>query len=217
MGRHCALVAGGLYSPLDGIKNADFIIACDKGLEYCLREGVQPDLLVGDFDSYEGEIPQEIACLQLPCEKDDTDTLAALRYALQQGYDQVTLYCALGGRMDHLMANIQTGAFAAEQGAFLRIADRQNPLCFFGKGSHVFPRKEGFYIAVFSLLDRALGVCIRGAKYSVENVVLTNRFPIGVSNEWAGDAVTVSVEEGILMVVESAAHSPLQQTGCAIL
>lgn len=199
----CALVSGGVYSPLAGIQDADYIIACDKGLEYCRKEGIRPDLLVGDFDSYEGEIPSDIPRLDLPCEKDDTDTLAALRHGLSLGYDSFTIYCALGGRMDHLLANVQTAAFAAEQGARVTIADESNPMFVFKDGSMSFPRKENFYISVFCLSDSAHDLSITGAKYNVSHGELSNVFPIGVSNEWASDLVTVSVEQGIIMVVQS--------------
>ena len=69
----CAIVSGGSFSPLDGIGRADFVIACDKGCEYTAACGIKPDLLVGDFDSYTGEKPEDVPVLGLPCEKDDTD------------------------------------------------------------------------------------------------------------------------------------------------
>ena len=88
----CAIVSGGSFSPLDGIGRADFVIACDKGCEYTAACGIKPDLLVGDFDSYTGEKPEDVPVLGLPCEKDDTDTMAAVRYAVGEGFDEIMLY-----------------------------------------------------------------------------------------------------------------------------
>ena len=56
-----AIVAGGKFSPLRDIEKCEYIIACDLGYEYLHREGLRPDLLVGDFDSYTGPLPE--SCL----------------------------------------------------------------------------------------------------------------------------------------------------------
>ena len=55
----------------------DFVIAADAGYRVCRKEGIQPDLLLGDFDSMERPADCAVLC-GLPVEKDDTDTLAAL-------------------------------------------------------------------------------------------------------------------------------------------
>ena len=71
-----------------------FIIALDGGLVFCEEQGIVPDMIVGDFDSLPlakqkllEKYPQEII-YRLPCEKDDTDTLAALRLAVERGFVQ---------------------------------------------------------------------------------------------------------------------------------
>ncbi len=198
----CAIVSGGSFSPLDGIGRADFVIACDKGCEYTAACGVKPDLLVGDFDSYTGEKPEGVPVLGLPCEKDDTDTMAAVRYAVGEGFDEILLYCALGGRLDHLIGNIQAGAFAAKNGVRFTIVDSRNLIYIIGGGSVAPEMREGFSLSVLALSDVCEGVTIRGAKYGLENATITNTFPIGVSNERRGD-VTVSLKNGILMVILS--------------
>ena len=75
----CAIISGGDFSPLDGIDEADFVIACDRGFEYAQRGGIKPNLLLGDFDSYSGALPEDTEILLLPVEKDDTDTMSAIR------------------------------------------------------------------------------------------------------------------------------------------
>ena len=68
MKQHCAIISGGRFSELSGFEAADFVIACDKGVEYAARGGVLPDLLVGDFDSYHGALPEGVPVLELPVE-----------------------------------------------------------------------------------------------------------------------------------------------------
>ena len=97
MKQHCAIISGGRFSELNGIEAADFVIACDKGVEYAAHGGVLPDLLVGDFDSYHGALPEGVPVLELPVEKDDTDTMAAIRWAVGEGYSEITTAHWAGG------------------------------------------------------------------------------------------------------------------------
>lgn len=198
----CAIISGGAFSPLTDIEKADFVIACDKGCAYALEQGVRPDLLVGDFDSYSGAHPAGAAELDLPKEKDDTDTMAAVRWAVGEGYSQLWLYCALGGRLDHLLGNVQAAGYATARGARVRIYDRENELHFLTRGSITIPPRPGFSLSVLSMSDTCEEVCIHGTKYCLDHVQLSNTFPVGISNEWEGDA-EISVGSGVLLVILS--------------
>ena len=59
----------------------DYVIAADRGYDSLMAYGVNPDLVVGDFDSL-GSVPKHPNVIQLPAEKDDTDTQLAVRLAL---------------------------------------------------------------------------------------------------------------------------------------
>lgn len=202
MKQHCVIISGGRFSELTGIGAADFVIACDRGVEYAARGGVRPDLLVGDFDSYHGVLPEGVPVLDLPVEKDDTDTMAAIRWAVGEGYRAFTICCALGGRLDHLLGNLQAAVFAVEHGARVHITDSENELYLFSKGSLVLPPRSGWSLSVLAMTDVCGDVSIRGAKYPLSHVRVTNSFPIGISNEWQGD-VEITAGEGVLLVISS--------------
>ena len=202
MERTCAIISGGAYSPIYGIEEAEFVIACDRGLCYAQKEGITPDLLVGDFDSFPGDLPGDIPVLKLPCEKDVTDTMAAVNYAVEKGFDKILLFCALGGRLDHLFGNLQTAEYAAKNGITVKITDTDNEIYVFSGKKLVFPKKEGFSISLISLSDRCENVSLSGGKYGLDNAVLTNASTLGISNEWKND-ITVSAGTGVLAVVMS--------------
>ena len=99
MEKKCLLLSGGEYAPLpEDLRNDtkyDLVIACDRGLSHAEKLGVRPDLVIGDFDSYpgtegevspDGETVQGIPVIRLNPVKDDTDTMSAVRYALEQGF-----------------------------------------------------------------------------------------------------------------------------------
>lgn len=198
----CAIVSGGTYSPLREMETCDFVIACDRGYVYLNQNGKKPDLLVGDFDSYTGPLPADVPRLDLPVEKDDSDTMAAIRYAVEQGFDELWLYCALGGRLDHLLSNLQAGTFAVQHGLRVRIVDDENEIFLFSAGSITVPPHEHCSLSVLALTDTCTDVTIRGGKYPLEHATVHNSFPIGVSNEWRG-TVDISVDCGVLAVILS--------------
>lgn len=82
-----------------------------RAMKMPARVGVEPDLLLGDYDS--APRPEAGAkTVFLPAEKDDTDTYYAARKALELGATDVVIVGGLGGaRLDHTLANLQTLVF----------------------------------------------------------------------------------------------------------
>ena len=97
MADRCVIITGGNEEPIGGVSGA-FVIGCDKGCLYAQKQGIVPDLCVGDFDSYGGPLPEGVKTVRLPSEKDDTDTGYAVKYALGLGFKKITVRCAVGGR-----------------------------------------------------------------------------------------------------------------------
>ena len=199
----CVIISGGDFCPVANLRADDFIIACDRGYEYARLLGVTPDLIIGDFDSYPGELPEDIPTQTLPCEKDDTDTMHAVKYAVDKGFDEILLICALGGRLDHLLANIQSCLYAIRRGVGAAITDRTTDIRFLQKGSLTLPAVENSSLSLLSASEKCTGVCISGVKYPLDKAELLYSHPLGVSNEWTGDQAKISVESGILMIVMS--------------
>ena len=201
--KRCFIYAAGTFYGLrEPPRGGDLQIAADAGLHLCERLGVRPDVVLGDFDSMDvRQAPAD--CIRVPVEKDDTDTGHAIRHALDQGYRTLILVCALGGRLDHTLANIQNAASAAAEGANVTILDEREEITFLTGGTLRLPRRKGWGLSVFSLTDRCTGVCLRGVKYRLEDAVLTNRVPLGVSNEFAAPEAEISLTQGILMIAQT--------------
>ena len=203
MENRCIIVSGGVFSPAPEQQPGDFVIACDRGYTYCERLGLMPDLFIGDFDSYSGAVAPGVAVERLIPEKDDTDTGHAITYALAHGFRTLVLTCALGGRLDHTLANLQNAANAAVQGASVTILDEGSEINFLTHGTLRLKKRPGWGLSVFSLSDASTGVCLRGVKYELENAALDNRFPLGVSNEFDAPEAEITVEQGVLMVMQT--------------
>lgn len=202
MSRKCLIISGGDFHPF-AVAPGEFVIACDRGYEYARRCEVRPDLLVSDFDSYSGPVDGATRVERFRSEKDDTDTMIAIRYAMENGFDEARIVCALGGRLDHALANLQSAVFAQKHGLRVAIESPDTLIRTLQNGSLQVPRREGFSLSVFAMEDRCRGVSIRGAKYPLENADLTCAFPLGVSNDWAEDTAEISVRDGVLLIVLS--------------
>ena len=204
MSEFCLIISGApeCYFPVSFTK-ADFVIACDAGYIHAQRADIVPDVIIGDFDSYLGELPGGVEIIRTKPEKDDTDTMMALKLAIRRGYRRIMLVGALGGRVDHMLANISLVAFAATKGADLQIVDGHHQIFAVRDGKRRVPRSSWRNLSVFAFDTECTGVTLRGVKYPLEGAVLTNTFALGVSNEFTEDIAEISVESGILIVVLS--------------
>ena len=198
-----APASGALALPL---APGDLVIAADGGYDLCRRSGVPVDVLIGDFDSLDrGKAPRDgsVELLELPCAKDDTDTIAALREGLSRGYRRFEIHAALGGDVGHELANVQALCFLREHGArgTLHGGGQSLMLVFPEDGPCAVATRPGMRVSVLAFAGTASGVCERGLRWELSDAVLEPGFPVGVSNEALGDAVCFSVGSGALLVV----------------
>ncbi|MCR5777434.1 MAG: thiamine diphosphokinase [Lachnospiraceae bacterium] len=199
----CFIVGAGDFFGLDVLPDGDdYIIAADGGYDYLERLGIHPDLVIGDFDSRSGEIPEHENILELPVMKDDTDIGAAVCAGFEKGYTEFHIYGGTGGsRFSHTMANIQLLANIAEQGGRGFLYGQTEISTVILDSEFVYPAQDKGYISVFSLSDASEGVSIKGLKYELEDATLKNTFALGVSNEFKGEEVSIKVDTGTLLIV----------------
>ena len=156
-------------------------------------------MLLGDFDSLDA-LPGDTDVERFPVDKDDTDSMLAMKLGLEKGYRTFHLYGGTGGRMDHTLANLQGLAYLARQGARGYLYDASYVFTALWNSSLDLPAREEGIFSVFALGETARGVSILGGRYPLEGGELSPFFPLGVSNHFEGRPVRVSVEKGCLLV-----------------
>lgn len=198
----CLIIAGApsCYIP-QGLRSADYIIACDFGYRHALKEGIIPDLVVGDFDSYTGDLPPGSNVIRASSDKDDTDTLMAVKEALKHGYKKIVVSGGLGGRIDHEIANLSVSAFAADHGAVCTFINEHHQIFAIRNTTCRIKRGRWTKISIFAMDRLVKGVSVRGLKYPLSDADLSNTFPIGVSNSFAAGDAEVTVEQGTLLII----------------
>lgn len=170
----------------------DVVIAVDGGLAK-LADVRVPDVVIGDFDSFVGEVP--VGALVYPPEKDVTDLELALAYARERGARSIDVYGALGGRLDMTLANI--GLLATYPEATLYTLGQE--LRVFGEGVYDLPRREQHYVSFIPWPEATIS--ITGAKYPLAHRNVTNRETLTVSNEWSEERITLSVHKGLVVAI----------------
>ena len=153
-------------------------------------DSIETDILA----RYEGKLEER----KLNCIKDDTDGVDALDVALKRGATDITFLGALGGRLDHAIANVMLLVRAHRQGAKARILSEDAEI-WRVDGETVLRGMKGETISLLPL-GEAEGVSIEGCFYPISDYTLTSDYPIGVSNVVTADEARVSVRKGDLIL-----------------
>lgn len=181
-------------------KAGDLVIAADKGYDTATELGMTPDITVGDFDS-RGSAPDAENLVTLEVRKDDTDVGHAVELGFEKGYNDFVVYGAVGGLLDHTLANIVIAHDIAHRGGkALFIGDE---FCFtvIKDSAYPLPKRDEGRISVFALSDTARRVDIIGLSYEAESIDLPRTSHMGVSNAFVGKPSRVSVGDGALLIV----------------
>lgn len=201
--KHCVIIAGGDLHGEVNVPEDALLICADCGYRHAEKLGLHPDVLMGDFDSYTASLPEHCEILRHPAEKDETDTMLAVWYGRDRGCTEFHIYGAFGGaRLDHSIANLQMLHHMAEQGLHGTLYDGGTAVTVQTAGTGCYPRTKG-YLSLFSLTDECTGLTVTGVKYPLEQGRLTNAFPLGVSNEILAENAEITLESGVLLIVQT--------------
>lgn len=178
----------------------DAVIAVDGGLSNLEDVGRKPDMALGDFDSL-GYVPRGMRTVRFSSHKDKSDMELALERARSDKATEVFVFGALGRRLDHTLANLQLFAKFSEAGLRVTaIGDEEAIVFVTGPDAFEAPAREGGTVSVFAMDDACEGVFERGLEWELDDVTLTNRTSLGLSNELKGEAVMIGVERGTIAI-----------------
>lgn len=203
----CIIFTGGIIADNSFIDNKElknsFIICADSGYKYAANFGCIPQVVIGDFDSCKFEDVKAHKVITYPPEKDDTDFILCIKYALEHGYKNIKIYGAFGGRMDHTIANIQALGYILSQGANGELVGENDSIRLISPGEYLIKRVSKAYLSLFSYSDKCEGVTLQGVKYTLDNGVITSNFPIGISNEFEEDFAKITFKSGKMLIIIS--------------
>ena len=187
----------------------DYTLTVDGGTAYAKKLGITPNLILGDFDTLDQDILEEyqkqgVVIQSFPPEKDYTDTHLALAIALERNPSSITIFAGTGTRMDHTLANIGLLTLAVEKGVSAEIIDAHNRIRMI-RDRLVLKKEEvrGKYVSLIPYTEKVEGVNLTGFRYPLYNAVLTTGVSQGISNEIVEETGSISMKQGLLLVIES--------------
>ena len=186
----------------------DIIIAVDKGLETIDYLKLEPQYILGDFDSVNTKIlekykTQNIKIIKLNPEKDLTDTHSAIDLALEIKSTEITILGAIGTRLDHTMANIHILKQALDKNIKAKIVNEKNEIELIDKEIIIKKDDNYKYVSIIPLTTNVTGITIEGMKYIINDYTLSIGDSLGVSNEQIDKEAKISIKTGILVVIKS--------------
>jgi len=182
-------------------KEADCVLCADGGYLRAVSAGIEPDVLMGDFDSCSIERVADLEKIVYPVRKDDTDLILGLRYMAEHGYNEVEVLGCFGGRQDHALGNIQSILFGLTLGIRVTLLDPRNRIFPVTEGVTEIERVENSYISFLCLGSPCEGITLEGLSYPLEDATLTAEYPLGVSNEFVEDRARITIRKGTLICV----------------
>ena len=183
------------------LRAEDYVIFCDSGLKHLEQLQVQPNLIVGDFDSHENP-HLDAETIVLPCEKDDTDTVFAVKEAVKRGFDEVLLLGVVGARLDHTLGNVSILLYLDSLGKKGCIIDDYSEMEIVSDQPVSICDQYSFF-SLLNITGFAKGITITGAKYPLNGGEITCEYQYGISNEvLPGQTARVSVAEGKLLLIK---------------
>ncbi len=197
----CHIVGAGECRQLElKAESGDLIIAADGGYKHLENAKIKPHIVIGDFDSL-CDIPPCDEVIKLNPVKDVTDMYAAVEVGIDRGFNRFYLYGAMGGRVDHSLANIQLIASLAQKNIKAFIFDGEKVITALYNETIEFDSSNSGYVSVFAHSDECRGVTLKGLKYPLENAVLKNTFSLGVSNEFLSTESEITVKKGTAIII----------------
>lgn len=182
-------------------KSDDFFIFCDGGLNHRNGLGVEPNLIVGDFDSFYKK-DFGIETIVLPCEKDDTDTFFAVKEALKRGFDDFLCVGCIGNRFDHSLCNVSVLLYLQEKNVKAILVDDYSEMQIVGS-KKVYIEDSFSYFSLMCVAGDVEGVNILDAEYPLENAKIKSSYNYGISNKInRGKRSCVWVEKGCMLLIK---------------
>lgn len=187
------------------------LIAADRGVEFFMGTDLEPDVVVGDFDSLSAEGAKYMETLKhteirrLKPEKDDSDTQSAANYAIEQGTERIMILGATGNRIDHLMANFGLLMLGKIKQVQIVLVDAYNYMSLIESGMIIKKEEQfGKYVSFFPIEGEVTGLTLKGFKYPLNSYTLkVEDSGLTVSNEISDPEAEVTFETGKLLMIMS--------------
>lgn len=187
----------------------DYIIAVDKGMEFCRRAGILPNEILGDFDSVNPQIKKYFEQQEIPVhvykpEKDQTDMENAMTLAIKRKSTEIVVLGATGTRMDHVLGSIRNLSLAMHEKIPCVLLDAHNRICMTDHTLTIRKSEQyGKYVSLLAFGGPVEKLTLEGFYYPLTDHTMGPESALGISNEITAEEAVIHFTSGTLIVIES--------------
>ncbi len=187
------------------IRAADLVICANGGARNALTLDLTPNVVIGDLDSFDESLRSQLEkerCqfITHPAHKDQTDLELAVKYAVEQGAQEVLILGALGNRFDHTLANVLLLALPELRPVKAKILDG-NQEVFLIRDEALIEGQVGDILSLLPLTKEVTGIYTQGLEYALKDGALCLGPSRGVSNVLTSPQARVRIGQGLLLAV----------------
>ena len=188
--------------------NYDYIICADGGANHSYKMGITPDYIIGDLDSISSNIIdfyklKNVKFEKFPSKKNETDTEICVYLASRLNAKEIDFIGALGGRLDHMIANINLLYYVRNQGIYTKIISEDEDIYIAINEEISINGDMGDTISVIPLNGDAKGVTLNRLEYPLNNYDMKFSLPLGISNVMLDKKCNIKVEQGSLIIIRN--------------
>ena len=213
-GKTACLVLNGQLEDYDYIREVrdyntyELIIAVDGGANHLYRLGIMPNYILGDLDSIDDDIrsyyeASDVVFKKFPTKKDETDAELAVWMVEEEGLLGIDIYAALGGRIDHELANIQLLYYILDRGMYPRIISEREEIYILRNEEMNLKGSIGDIVSIIPVKGDARGITLANMEYSVEELDLKYSVTRGISNVMLAEDAYINVRDGCILVIKN--------------
>ena len=189
-------------------ENYDYIIGADGGCNHLNAMGIVPNYIIGELDSINKSLieyyeSKNVTFKKFPTHKDQTDSEICVHLAKTLNATKIDFIGALGGRIDHALANIGFMYYVFEMGIEPRILTSEEEIFIIHNDTKIIKGKKGDTISILALKKDVLGVTLKKLEYPLNNARVSYLSPLGISNVMLEDECEITVEDGYLLVIRN--------------
>ncbi len=210
--KRAVIISNGDFCDYEYIKKQiaddDFIICADGAAHHLKNMNISPNVWIGDFDSCKmsenefSEFAKNAKVVRLNPVKDSTDTECACDYALEQGFESIVIFGALGSRLDHTISNVFLLFKLDKAGVDAKIVNEKNVI-YLAKDENLIYSGDFENVSLIPVCKKIEGVTITGMYYNIENADISRGSSLGVSNKLISDAGKISIKKGKALIILS--------------
>ena len=189
-------------------ENYNYIIGADGGCNHLFKMNITPNYIVGDLDSIKREVIEyyenkNVTFKRYPSHKDETDSEICIYLAKLLGADEIDIFAALGGRIDHTLANIGLMNYIKENNMKPRILTSEEEILMVKNETINLKGKRGDTISVISINGESKGVTLKKLEYPLDNATVNHLSPLGISNVMLEDECIISIKDGCALIIRN--------------